>query len=73
MVSWRQGMNLDGDQALELADATNHLGNNFNTTAADLTELLVRQGSVATTAGLSAEQAAALGAAFLNPGTQREV
>lgn len=73
MVSWRQGMNLNNEQALQLADATNRLGNNFNTTAADLTELLTRQGAVATTAGLSAEEAAALGAAFLNPGTQREV
>ena len=62
MVSWRQGMNLDGDQALELADAANHLGNNFNTTAADLTELLTRTGSLAVNAGMTPTQAAALGA-----------
>lgn len=73
MVSWRQGMGLDGDQALQLADATNHLGNSFNTTAADLAQLIKRTGALAVNAGMTPEQTAALGAAFLNPGTQPEI
>ncbi|MCW6036832.1 phage tail tape measure protein [Spirulina subsalsa FACHB-351] len=73
MVSWRMGMGLDGDQVAQLADATNFLGNSFNTTAADLAEMLTRQGALAVNAGMTPEQAAALGAAFLNPGTDARV
>lgn len=73
MVSWRMGMGIDGDQVNQLADAVNFVGNNLNTNAADVTNLVTRQGALAVNAGLSPEQAAALGGAFLNPGTQADV
>lgn len=73
MVSWRKGMGIDGDQVNQLADAVNFVGNNLNTNAADVTNLVTRQGALAVNAGLTPEQAAALGGAFLNPGTQADV
>ncbi len=73
MAGWRASMNLDRAGTLGLADATNHLGNNFNATPADIASVVKRYGAVGTASGLSPEQTAALSAAFLNPGTEKEV
>jgi TP901 family phage tail tape measure protein len=72
MVGWRTAMKLDGAQAFDLADATNHLGKiPGKGTAADIGVVLQRDGAAATAAGLTPAQAAALTAALLNTGTQK--
>lgn len=73
MAGWRASMNLDRAGTLDLADATNHLGNSFNATPADIASVVKRYGAVGTASGLSPEQTAALSAAFLNPGTEKEI
>lgn len=73
MAGWQASMNLDRAGTLDLADATNHLGNSFNATPADIASVVKRYGAVGTASGLSPEQTAALSAAFLNPGTEKEI
>lgn len=73
MAGWRASMNLDRQGTLDLADATNHLGNSFNATPADIAAVVKRYGAVGTASGLSPQQTAALSAAFLNPGTEKEI
>ncbi|WP_448091972.1 phage tail tape measure protein [Pseudomonas lini] len=73
MAGWRTSMKLDGAQARDLADATNHLGKMpGGAKAADIGAVLQRSGGAATTAGLTPEQAAALSAALLNTGTPKD-
>ncbi|WP_277593005.1 phage tail tape measure protein [Pseudomonas chlororaphis] len=72
MVGWRTSMNLDAKQALDLADATNHLGKApGDAEAADIGAILQRHGGAAASAKLAPEQAAALSAALLNSGTSK--
>ncbi|QTT90626.1 phage tail tape measure protein [Pseudomonas chlororaphis] len=72
LAGWRTSMKLDRKQALDLADATNHLGKlPGDAEAADIGVILQRHGAAATAAGLAPEQAAALTAALLNTGTQK--
>lgn len=72
MVGWRTSMKLNGAQAFDLADATNHLGKiPGGAKAADIGAVLQRDGAAASAAGLSPAQAAALTAALLNTGTQK--
>ncbi|MGJ7514298.1 phage tail tape measure protein [Pseudomonas baetica] len=67
LLCWRTSMQLDREQSLSLADAVNHLGNSgLNIKAADVGAVVQRSGEAGTAAGLSAEQVAALAAAFLN-------
>lgn len=73
MAGWRASMNLDRQGTLDLADATNQLGNSFNATPADIAAVVKRYGAVGTASGLSPQQTAALSAAFLNPGTEKEI
>ena len=73
MAGWRASMALNRDQTLDLADATNFLGNNFNATAADIASVVKRYGAVGKASGLTPEETAALSAAFLNPGTEKEI
>ncbi|NMY49108.1 phage tail tape measure protein [Pseudomonas sp. WS 5027] len=73
MAGWRASMGLDRMQTLDLADSTNYLGNNFNATAADIASVVKRYGAVGKASGLTPEQSAALSAAFLNPGTEKEI
>lgn len=73
MAGWRASMLLSQQGAMDLADATNHLGNNFNLKTADLAGVIQRFGAVGTASGLRPEQTAALSAAFLNPGTAPEI
>lgn len=73
MAGWRASMMLDRTQTLDLADSTNYLGNNFNAKSADIAEVVKRYGAVGSASGLKPEQTAALSAALLNPGTEKEI
>ncbi|RXU07007.1 phage tail tape measure protein [Pseudomonas syringae] len=73
MAGWRASMNLNRAQTLDLADSTNYLGNSFNATASDIASVVKRYGAVGKASGMSPEQTAALSAAFLNPGTEKEI
>ncbi|ROL85385.1 phage tail tape measure protein [Pseudomonas chlororaphis] len=72
MAGWRTSMKLNADQAMDLADATNHLGKApGDAEAADIGAILQRHGSAATSVGLAPVQAAALTAALLNSDTSK--
>ncbi|UTZ27755.1 phage tail tape measure protein [Vibrio campbellii] len=73
MMKWRTTMNLSQDQAVNLANAVNYVGDNMATTAKDITEVLVRQGAVITNAGLDEVQAASLSAAVLSGSASTEI
>ncbi len=73
MAGWKASMMLDRGQTLDLADATNYLGNNFNAKSADIAGVVKRYGAVGKASGMTPEQVAALSAAFLNPGTEKEI
>ncbi|AIC18357.1 tail protein [Pseudomonas chlororaphis] len=72
MAGWRTSMKLNADQAMDLADATNHLGKvPGDAEAADIGAILQRHGGAATSVGLAPVQAAALTAALLNSDTSK--
>lgn len=73
MAGWQASMKLDRTKTLDLADSVNYLGNNFNAKAADIASVVKRFGAVGSASGLAPEQSAALSAAFLNPGTEKEI
>lgn len=73
MAGWKASMKLDRTQTLDLADSVNYLGNNFNATAADIAAVVKRFGAVGSASGLTPENTAALTAALLNPGTEKEI
>ncbi len=73
MANWRQGLGLTQQQANSLADAVNHLSNNMNANAADLSLVIERQGAVAMSAGLTSTEVASLGAALLSSGAAPEI
>ncbi|TDF41884.1 phage tail tape measure protein [Alteromonadaceae bacterium M269] len=72
MATWRAGMGLSQEQALDLADATNHLSNSMAAKAKDLAAVVVREGSTALGAGFSAPEVAALSASLLAGGASEE-
>lgn len=75
MVAMQAGMGLTLDGAISTGDAINHLSDNMNGVVepAALVDVVKRVGAVGKAAGLSSENVAALGAAFLAPGTNAEV
>jgi TP901 family phage tail tape measure protein len=73
MAGWQASMKLDRGGTLDLADATNYLGNSFNAQAADIAAVVKRFGAVGSASGMKPEQSAALSAALLNPGTEKEI
>lgn len=75
MVAMRAAMGLTQPQVEKLGDAINYLSDRFQGTvnAADLTEVTRRVGAIGKAAGLTAEQVAGMGAAFLASGTPTEV
>lgn len=75
MVALRASMGLTQPQVEQLGDAINYLSDQFQGTvnAADLTEVTKRIGAIGKAAGLTSEQVAGLGAAFLASGTPTEV
>lgn len=73
MAGWRASMGLDREKTLDLANATNYLGNSFNATPAEIAAVVKRYGAVGQASGLRPEQSAALAAALINPGTEKEI
>lgn len=74
MAGWRASMNLDQAGAMNLANASNHLSNSgFNAKAGDIAAVTKRYGAIGQASGLAPEQSAALSAALLNPGTEKEI
>lgn len=70
---WRTSMKLSRDQALDLADAANHLGKMpGDAQAGDIGSVLQQSGEAAVSAGFQPEQAAALSAALLNSGLKKD-
>lgn len=72
LKAWRSTMGLSMDDAERLAAAANHIANNMNTTAADVGQVLQRQGALMRTAGLTAEQSAGFAATLLAGGASPE-
>ena len=72
LATWRASMGLNQETALDLADATNYLSNNMNAKAADIANVMVRQGSTAMGSGMSANEVAALSATLIAGGAQSE-
>lgn len=64
---------LDVNKVSDLGDALNHLSDNSAATAPALIDVLSRAGGTAKVFGLSAEQTASLGSAFLSMGRPAEV
>ena len=73
MAAWRAGMGLNQQQAEQLADAVNHVSNNMNAKARDISGVLKRQGAVAKASGLGEVQAASLAGSLLAGGASEEV
>lgn len=75
MVAFQAGMGLSLDEAIKLGDAINHLSDNMKGVVepAALVEVTKRIGAIGIASGLSSKDVAALGAAFLAPGTNAEV
>jgi TP901 family phage tail tape measure protein len=75
MVAFQAGMGLSLDEAIKLGDAINHLSDNLQGVVepAALVEVVKRIGAIGKASGLASEEIAALGAAFLAPGTASEV
>ena len=73
MLKWRNTMGLSQKEANRLADAVNYVGDNLATNAKDISEVLVRVGSVATGSGLRSEQSAALAGVVLSGSPSEEI
>ncbi|PKR53508.1 phage tail tape measure protein [Thalassospira marina] len=72
-AAWRSAMRLNQKEAVLMADAVNHLSNNSNAVAADLANVITRQGATAQTAGLARNEIAALSAFMLSAGQGPEM
>jgi len=75
MATWRTNMGLTQAEAIDLGDAINHLSNNMAGAygAGGIAEVVQRQGALAVSAGLAAEEVAALSSALLSTGAAPEV
>lgn len=73
MNSMRNALGLGMEDTILLADAVNHLSNNMAANAPALTDFMTRVAGSIDSFGLSAEQAAALGAAMLATGQTADV
>ena len=73
MAKLRTALGLSQTELMSLADAMNYLSNNTASTAKQVTEFVLRTGTVGQSAGLTAEQTAAFGAAMISAGADTEV
>jgi len=73
MADWRAGMDQTQDEVVHLANVANHLSNNMNAQAGAIADVITRQGAQAKTAGLAAQETAALSAALLSSGQPPEI
>lgn len=73
MAKWRASMGLTQGRAVALADAINHLSNNMASNAAEVAEVVRRQGALAQANGLAEQQTAALASALIAGGAGPEI
>ena len=73
MAKIQTSLGLTLPQLGDLTDAMNHLSNNTASSAADLVDFTLRAGQAGKSAGLTAEQTAAFGAAMVAAGSTSEV
>lgn len=73
MAQWRVSLGMTQGQVETLADQINYLGNTGPTTAANITEVVTRVGSLGKIAGFSAADVAALGSTIGAAGIESDV
>lgn len=73
MAQWRVSLNMTQSQVQTLADQINYLGNTGPTTAAKITDVVTRVGSLGKVAGFSAADVAALGSTIGAAGIESDV
>jgi TP901 family phage tail tape measure protein len=73
MAKIMTALSLTTDEMGLLADAMNHISNNSAASAADLVDFQKRAGAVGKSAGLTAEQTAAIGGAMIAAGSDSNV
>lgn len=72
LATFKASMGLDQQGAMNLAGLANLLSNNTNSKAADIADVMARQGATAKGAGFKVEEATALSSALLSTGLGRE-
>lgn len=72
LATFKASMGLDQQGAMNLAGLANLLSNNTNSKAADIADVMARQGATAKGSGFSVEEATALSSALLATGLGRE-
>lgn len=73
MATWRSQLGLTQAETIKLGDAVNFLSNNMNASAADVTDIIARQGGFAKVAGLTTTEIAALATAFRTSAPSPEI
>ena len=73
MAQWRTAFGMNQDQVTTLADQINYLSNTTSAGSGPISDIVTRIGPLASTAGLSAGQVAALGASIAGTGTPSEI
>lgn len=73
MAQWRTAFGMNQNQVETLADQINYLSNTTSASSQSISDVVTRIGPLAATAGVSAGQVAALGAAITGTGTPAEI
>ncbi len=73
MAKLRTSLGLSQPQVVDLADAMNYLSNNMASSAAEVTEFMLRSGAVGKQVAMTTEQTAAFGSAMIAAGAAPEV
>ena len=73
MAKLRTSMGLNQTQVVDLADAMNYLSNNMASSAAAVTEFMLRSGAVGKQVAMTTKQTAAFGSAMIAAGAAPEV
>jgi TP901 family phage tail tape measure protein len=73
MAKLRTSLGLDQQQVVDLADAMNYLSNNMASSAAEVTQFMLRAGAMGKQVALTTQQTAAFGSAMIAAGAPPEV
>ena len=73
MAQWRTAFGMNQGQVVTLADRINYLSNTMAAGSGPISDIVTRIGPLASAAGLSAGQVAALGASIAGTGTPSEI
>ncbi|KQI66878.1 hypothetical protein AN189_18490 [Loktanella sp. 3ANDIMAR09] len=73
LARWRANLNLTQDEAMQLGDMVNLLGNTMATNEADILAVLNRQAVLSDVSGLATSEIAALSATLLAAGSSPEI